>query len=185
MRSNSLDSTTAIYKITTNKELSTDVAMKKPTLSLITLLLASSLLAPAAGLQCLECSEKSNNEATKCSINSTAFRESNEATARCRVWSLNGLPVLRSLVGENLCTEQTLQQNIANDIEGKFPGVGPASAQCCNWTLCNFNTTLAALSEAPVESMENSSTESNVENSALRVIFSICIILVSTMIVMP
>ena len=74
-------------------------------------------------------------------------------------------------MGENLCTNQTLQQNVAKDIEGKFPGVGPATAQCCNWTLCNLNSTFAALTEAP--SME-SSTESDQENSALKVIFSKC-----------
>ena len=175
---------TAINKITTTnkaKIVSRDVAMKRPTtLSLITFLLSTITI--TAGLQCLECSEKSSNEANKCSVNSTAFRESNEATARCRIWSLNNVPVLRSLVGENLCTNQTLQQNVAKDIEGKFPGVGPATAQCCNWTLCNLNSTLAALSQAP--SME-SSTESNQENSALKVIFSnLCIILVG-MTVMP
>ena len=154
--------------------------MRPTTLSLITFLLSTITI--TAGLQCLECSEKSSNEANKCSVNSTAFRESNEATARCRIWSLNNVPVLRSLVGENLCTNQTLQQNVAKDIEGKFPGVGPATAQCCNWTLCNLNSTLAALSQAP--SME-SSTESNQENSALKVIFSnLCVILVS-MIVLP
>ena len=175
---------TAINKITTTnkaKIVSRGVAMKRPTtLSLITFLLSTITI--TAGLQCLECSEKSSNEANKCSVNSTAFRESNEATARCRIWSLNNVPVLRSLVGENLCTNQTLQQNVAKDIEGKFPGVGPATAQCCNWTLCNLNSTFAALTEAP--SME-SSTESNQENSALKVIFSNLCIILAGMIVMP
>ena len=94
--------------------------MKRPTtLSLITFLLSTITI--TAGLQCLECSEKSSNEANKCSVNSTAFRESNEATARCRIWSLNNVPVLRNSVGENICTNQTLQQNVAKDIKGNFP----------------------------------------------------------------
>ena len=67
------------------------------------------------------------------------IRESNDTNARCRLWSLNDVPVLRSLVSENSCTNATLEQNVANDIDGKFPGTGPASALCCNWDLCNYN----------------------------------------------
>ena len=118
----------------------------------------ASIFAIALGLQCLECSEKSSNN--KCSINSTAFRESNETTARCRLWSLNDEPVHRSLVGESSCTNATLKQNIDNNIDGNFPGSGPANAQCCNWDLCNFNVTLAALSEAP-QVFEETTTEGN------------------------
>ena len=127
------------------------------TLYLITF---ASIFAAALSLQCLECSEKSSKEANKCSVNSTSFRESEETTARCRIWSLNSEPVLRSLVSETLCTNATLTQNMENDIDGKFPGSGPANAQCCKWDLCNFNVTLAALSEAPQVNME-SSTERN------------------------
>ena len=127
----------------------------------------ATIFATALGLQCLECSEKSSNEANKCSVNSTSYRESEETTARCRIWSLNDEPVLRSLVSETLCTNATLKQNMENNIEGKFPGSGPANAQCCNWDLCNFNVTLAALSEAPQVNMESSTEGSSAYLSTL------------------
>ena len=64
----------------------------------------------------------------------------------CRIWALKDVAVHKSAVPEAECTKEKLEYNIANDIVGKFTGEGPAKALCCNWSLCNFNTSFAMLS---------------------------------------
>ena len=67
----------------------------------------------------------------------------------CRIWAIKDIAVHKSLVQSSSCEDDKLKYNIANDIVGKFTGEGEAQALCCNWSLCNFNTTLAMLSEEP------------------------------------
>ena len=90
----------------------------KPIIALIILLYCSTTFS----LKCFECSEKSTEEAKKCSVNSTNYRES--ADGYCRLWSVGEVAVHRSLVSEAECTETKLKQNVDNDIIGKFPGEG-------------------------------------------------------------
>merc|ERR1711953_1300789 len=136
----------------------------KPIIALIILLYCSTTFS----LKCLECSEKSTEEAKKCSVNSTNYRES--ADGYCRLWSVGEVAVHRSLVSEAECTETKLKQNVDNDIIGKFPGEGVAQAQCCNWTLCNYNVTWAALTEAP--SMAAPLTNLHLVNVALALLIT-------------
>ena len=92
----------------------------KPIIALIILLYCSTTFS----LKCLECSEKSTiiEEAKKCSVNSTNYRES--ADGYCRLWSVGEVAVHRSLVSEAECTETKLKANVDYDIIGNFPGEG-------------------------------------------------------------
>ena len=48
--------------------------------------------------------------------------------------------------------------------------LGVAQAQCCNWTLCNYNVTWAALTEAP--SLAAPLTNLNLVNVALALLIT-------------
>lgn len=93
----------------------------KPIIALVILLYCSTTFS----LKCLECSEKSDVEdAKKCSVNSTNYRESADGKPYCRLWSIGDVAVHRSLVSEAECTEAKLKQNVDNNIKGTFPGEG-------------------------------------------------------------
>ena len=78
-----------------------------------------------ATLKCLECSEKDPENAKKCSVNSTNYRESDgSSVVYCRLWSIGDSAVHRTMVGEDSCTDSQLKQNEDNDIIGKFEGEG-------------------------------------------------------------
>merc|ERR1712029_582360 len=85
----------------------------KPIIALIILLYCSTTFS----LKCLECSEK-EQEAKKCSVNSTNYRES--ADGYCRLWTVGEVAVHRSLVSEAECTDTKLKQNVDNDIIENF-----------------------------------------------------------------
>merc|ERR1712008_10221 len=105
-------------------------------------------------LKCFECSEKDTQNDKKCSVNQTRYGEASADTGYfCRIWAIKDTAVHKSLVQSSSCEDETLKYNIANDIVGKFTGKGEAQALCCNWSLCNLNTTLAMLSEEPSSAM--------------------------------
>lgn len=137
-------------------------------------------LAKSEKLKCFQCSDKDNDPKKKCSVNETIYSEATEDTGvACRIWAIAGVAVHKSMVSTELCKNETLQYNIQNDIVGKFEGSGQASALCCNWTLCNYNTTLAALAEEPSSAIKTDAQSFSINLSAL---FSI---LVASQLVLP
>ena len=76
----------------------------------------------------------------------------------CRIWAMNDTAVHKALVPSSLCEEDILQTLIDSKFNNNFNylftnGTPVASAYCCNWTFCNYNTTFAVLAEPPPEVM--------------------------------
>lgn len=121
-------------------------------LSILLLLIAHCVFA----LKCFQCSNNENEPGKRCNVNETRYTESTDTTVShaCRIWAKNGVAVHKTMVVNTSCTNETLKNDIDNLVP-KFAGESPSQAYCCNWNLCNYNTTLAQLAEEPSNAAEN------------------------------
>ena len=109
-------------------------------------------------IECFDCSEKGHSAQHRCSKNatrSTSAENTDQKKYMCRIWLLGDTAVSKSLMPEDKCTNETLQdivdRNFNNNFDFLFEGtsVPEAKAYCCNQSFCNFNATFAILNESP------------------------------------
>ena len=138
-------------------------------------------------IECFDCSEKGHSAQHRCSKNATRSRSAEDTAQKkhmCRIWLLGDTAISKSLVHEDLCKNETLQDIVDRKFNKIFDflfegtSVPEAKAYCCNQNFCNFNETFAKLNESP------SSAEPLQQDIGIALDFSLFVLFINSVLIL-